>query len=79
MYFTGSDFFNTQMRIIALEKNFTLSEYSLCPLGISFYSYSTDDPQGENGTKGDPVPITSEEDIFTYLGMKFKTPEERNL
>ncbi len=66
LYFTGSDFFNTQMRIIALERGFTLSEYSICPLG-------------ETGVKGDPIPVNSEEDVFEVLGMKYKTPEERNL
>jgi len=31
LYFTGSDFFNQQMRKIALDRGFTLNEYALCP------------------------------------------------
>jgi len=66
LYFTGSDFFNQQMRTIALEKEFTLSEYSICPIG-------------ENGVIGGPLPVNSENDIFDYLGMKYKEPKDRNL
>jgi DNA polymerase beta len=66
LYFTGSDFFNKQMRIIALEHNFTLSEYYLTPLG-------------ENAAKGTPVEVNSEEDVFEYLNMSYKPPAQRNL
>ncbi len=31
------------------------------------------------GVLGESLPVESEEDIFAYLGMKFKTPEERNM
>lgn len=31
------------------------------------------------GVSGEPVPITSEEDIFDYIDYPFKKPEERNL
>ena len=30
------------------------------------------------GTPGEPLPVTSEEDIFDYLGMEFKQPNQRN-
>ncbi|VDI55372.1 DNA polymerase beta, partial [Mytilus galloprovincialis] len=33
LYFTGSDVFNKNMRAHALEKGFTLNEYTLRPLG----------------------------------------------
>ena len=33
LYFTGSDMFNKNMRGIALEKGFTLNEYSIRPVG----------------------------------------------
>ena len=29
------------------------------------------------GVPGEPLPITSEEDIFDYLGMEFKKPSDR--
>ncbi len=30
LYFTGSDFFNVQMRLLALERGYTLNEYEVC-------------------------------------------------
>lgn len=33
LYFTGSDMFNKEMRTHALQKGFTLNEYSLRPVG----------------------------------------------
>jgi hypothetical protein len=30
------------------------------------------------GTPGEPVIITSEEDIFEYIGYPYKKPNERN-
>ncbi|XP_045768825.1 DNA polymerase beta-like [Maniola jurtina] len=66
LYFTGSDVFNKQMRAHALEKGFTLNEYSLRPVGCT-------------GVPGEPVPITSEEEIFDYIDYPYKQPEERNM
>lgn len=65
LYFTGSDQFNRHMRTIALEKGFTLNEYTLRPVGST-------------GVPGEPLPVTSEEDIFDYIGMDYKKPSERN-
>lgn len=31
------------------------------------------------GIPGEPLPVTCEEDIFDYVGMDYKKPEERNL
>jgi len=66
LHFTGSDYFNRQMRTIALERGFTLSEYSICPIG-------------ETGVKGDPLPVSSEQDIFAILDLGYREPHERNL
>lgn len=49
-YFTGSDLFNTQMRLIALEKGFTLNEYEVCKLA-------------DDGTKGAPIKVKTERDM----------------
>lgn len=35
LYFTGSDIFNKNMRAHALEKGFTLNEYTIRPLGVT--------------------------------------------
>ncbi|XP_047989806.1 DNA polymerase beta-like [Leguminivora glycinivorella] len=66
LYFTGSDVFNKQMRAHALEKGFTLNEYSLRPVGVT-------------GVPGEPVPVSSEEDIFDYIDYPYKKPEDRNM
>ncbi|KAJ0175568.1 hypothetical protein K1T71_008727 [Dendrolimus kikuchii] len=65
LYFTGSDVFNKAMRTHALEKGFTLNEYSLRPIGST-------------GLPGEPVPLSSEEEIFEYIDYPYKKPEERN-
>lgn len=66
LYFTGSDTFNKIMRSHALEKGFTLNEYTLRPLGST-------------GVAGEALPITSEQDIFECIDYPYKAPEERNL
>ncbi|PIN95035.1 hypothetical protein AB205_0028610 [Aquarana catesbeiana] len=65
LYFTGSDIFNKNMRTHALEKGFTLNEYTLRPLGIT-------------GVAGEPLPIDSEKDIFDYIQYKYREPKERS-
>lgn len=35
LYFTGSDIFNKNMRAHALEKGFTINEYTIRPLGVT--------------------------------------------
>lgn len=66
LYFTGSDMFNKNMRAHALEQGFTLNEYCIRPMGCT-------------GIPGEPLPVSSEEDIFDYVGMRFKKPSERNM
>lgn len=41
LYFTGSDVFNKGMRAHALEKGFTLNEYSLRPVGVTGEIFTT--------------------------------------
>ncbi|XP_041485539.1 DNA polymerase beta-like [Lytechinus variegatus] len=66
LYFTGSDMFNKDMRAKAIDEGFTLNEYSIRPMGST-------------GIAGEPLPVTSEEDVFDYIGMKYKSPSERNM
>jgi len=31
------------------------------------------------GVLGEPLPVTSEQDVFDYIGMDYKHPHERNM
>lgn len=66
LYFTGSDMFNKEMRQHALDKGFTLNEYSLRPIGMT-------------GVPGEPVPISCERDVFDYINYPWREPSERCL
>lgn len=62
LYFTGSRSFNVAMRNRALGLGYSLSEHGLI----------------ETATKNKVTqPMQSEEDIFKFLGMRFKEPHER--
>ena len=65
LYFTGSKIFNTVMRHIALEKGYTMNEHGIYKM--------------EAKKKGEKVDRTfnSEEDIFDFLGLEYKSPIER--
>ena len=67
LYFTGSKIFNTVMRHQALQMGLTMNEHGLYHLI-------------DNGKKkGEKVKhtFTNEKDIFDYLHIEYKTPEER--
>ena len=65
LYFTGSKYFNTVMRNIALKKGYTMNEHGL-------YTY-------QNKTKGNKVEhvFKNEKDIFDYLELEYKDPNKR--
>jgi DNA polymerase beta len=67
LYFTGSKIFNTVMRHVALEKGYTMNEHGI-------YSRRENDKK-----KGEKVEhhFNSEEDIFNFLGLVYKAPNER--
>ncbi|TTB27301.1 DNA polymerase beta [Bagarius yarrelli] len=65
LYFTGSDIFNKNMRTLALEKGFTLNEYTIRPVGTT-------------GMAGEPLQVDSEKDIFDYIQMKYREPKHRS-
>lgn len=54
------------MRIVAQEHGYKLNEYSIQKIGST-------------GVPSKPLPVTSEEDIFDYLQMDYKQPNERNM
>jgi DNA ligase (NAD+) len=66
LYFTGSKIFNTVMRHVALEKGYTMNEHGIYKM--------------ENKKKGEKITnyvFDSEEDIFKFLGLEYKSPNER--
>jgi NAD-dependent DNA ligase len=65
LYFTGSKIFNTVMRNHAQTLGYTLNEHGLSHM--------------EKGVKGKQVDaiFQDEQDIFTFLNMKYKEPKER--
>jgi DNA polymerase beta len=65
LYFTGSKIFNTVMRQHALQMGLTMNEHGL---------YKMDGKK--KGEKVEAV-FNTEKDIFGYLHMEYKTPEER--
>jgi DNA polymerase beta len=54
------------MRQKALDCGFTLNEYCIRPVGST-------------GIPGEPLVVTSEQDVFDYIGMEYKEPSERNM
>jgi len=65
LYFTGSKTFNTVMRGYALKKGYTMNEHGI---------YKMDGKK--KGSKID-YKFYTEKDIFDFLGLKYKSPEER--
>ena len=65
LYFTGSKIFNTVMRQYALNKGYTFNEHGIYHL--------------ENKQKCEKVAkeFNAEKDIFDFLGLQYKTPQER--
>lgn len=66
LYFTGSMEFNTAMRQYALQQGLTLNEHGFHKM--------------ENKVKGEKITspkFQSEKDIFDYLNLEFKEPNER--
>ncbi len=66
LFFTGNDQLNRHMRIVAQDQGYKLNEYSIQKVGST-------------GALSKPLPVTSEKDIFDYLQMDYKEPNERNM
>lgn len=71
LYFTGSKNFNTVMRARALELGYTLNEHEMSKMEPK--------TKGEKSKKGEKVDhiFKDEKDIFDFLGLEYKTPQER--
>ena len=74
LYFTGSGGFNTGMRKIALEKGFSLNEYT-----ISHKTTKKPVQSSEIMTKIGKKKFIDEEDIFAFLDMEYVGPADRNV
>lgn len=74
LYFTGSGGFNAQMRLVALQKGFTMNEYCM--------SHKSTKIKVDSNTifnkLGKPN-FETEQDIFTFLDMDYIEPEHRNV
>ena len=68
LYFTGSKEFNTMMRNRALQMNLTMNEHGIY--------YLKDKKKGEKVVDRQ---FNTEKDIFDFLNLEYKAPEERNL
>lgn len=66
LYFTGSKIFNTVMRHIALEKGYTMNEHGIYKMEAK-----------KKGEKVTNYIFKEEKDIFDFLGLEFKAPNER--
>jgi len=67
LYFTGSKEFNTMMRNRALQLDLTMNEHGIY--------YLKDKKKGE---KVCDRQFKTEKDIFDFLNLEYKTPQERN-
>ena len=69
MYFTGSKNFNVQFRIECLKRGYTLNEDGMYEFDI------------KRKVKGKCVStrFRTEEDIFAFIGLPYKTPSERDI
>lgn len=65
LYFTGSKYFNTAMRHVAVQKGYTMNEHGM-------YKF-------QDKKKGGLVDhdFKDEKDIFDFLGLQYKSPAER--
>lgn len=72
LYFTGSDTFNVAMRSWALELGWSLNEHGFTRVGAGAGS-----PAGRQPPGSAAPPITTEEEIFAFLGLQYVPPTER--
>ncbi|CAB4004769.1 DNA polymerase lambda-like, partial [Paramuricea clavata] len=70
IYFTGSDYLNRSMRLLARKKGMSLSEHSL-NTGVVRKGQ-------ERLVEGTPLPVFNEKDVFQYLGLDYLEPHERD-
>lgn len=70
LYFTGSSDFNKHMRNHALKKGYTLTDHGI---------WEVERCGKQLMPRGNVKTFANEEDIFTFLRLKYKKPEERSV
>jgi DNA ligase (NAD+) len=76
LYFTGSKGFNVVMRNRALNLGYSMNEHGMTIKGTGVGAKGTDVKGTDVGTKIEQT-FTDEQDIFAFLGLEYKRPEER--
>jgi len=71
VYFTGSDQFNRSIRMIALNNNLSLSDHGLSRVEKS--------EKGKQTMIRENIPCYTEYEVFDVIGIKYKSPEERDI
>lgn len=83
LYFTGSKLFNTQMRLWAIGKGFSLNEYGLKKIKDVKDVKDTKDAKQNKGNREEKedilIPCKTEEEVFRILNYPYKTPEQRDI
>ena len=52
--------------------------FAVTPSGFTLNEYCIR-PVGDTGQAGEPIPVSTEEEIFEIIDLPYKKPEERNL
>jgi DNA polymerase (family 10) len=73
-YFTGSQAHNVKLRELARRQGFSLSEYSLAPIGPAESTSAASPGVGVDGTE---LLFAEEEELYRALGLPFIEPELR--
>jgi len=70
LYFTGSDHFNRSMRLWARKHGYSLNEHALVQRWGRLNRYEV---------KGEPLAISTEDDVFRVLGLEYREPKDRDV
>jgi DNA polymerase/3'-5' exonuclease PolX len=71
LYFTGSEVFNRSMRLYARKLGYSLSDHGLAVVERN--------AGNEKIWRGGEVGVGNEEEIFGFLGLGYRRPEERDI
>ena len=78
LYFTGSAHFNRSMRLWARKNGYALSEKAITRRWV-IAKGPTKQRESDNDLKGEPIPVSSEKDVFDVLGLTYVSPTDRSV